>query len=93
MTQATNTTNNLAAYITMPICCIKSSNGSPLFTGGTGSGESEIRRYILEADLLEAIVALPTDMFDELRPLEEIDEEIKEVIQAMLCQLNAVLNS
>jgi type I restriction enzyme M protein len=32
-------------------------NGSPLFTGGAGSGESEIRRYILEADLLEAIVA------------------------------------
>ena len=38
-------------------------NGSPLFTGGAGSGESEIRRYILENDLLEAIVALPTDMF------------------------------
>jgi type I restriction enzyme M protein len=38
-------------------------NGSPLFTGGAGSGESEIRRYVLEADLLEAIVALPTDMF------------------------------
>lgn len=38
-------------------------NGSPLFTGGAGSGESEIRRYILEADLLVAIVALPTDMF------------------------------
>ncbi|OQY30839.1 MAG: restriction endonuclease subunit M [Spirochaetaceae bacterium 4572_59] len=38
-------------------------NGSPLFTGGAGSGESEIRRYILEADLLEAIVALPNDMF------------------------------
>lgn len=38
-------------------------NGSPLFTGGAGSGESEIRRYILEADLLEAIVALPIDMF------------------------------
>lgn len=38
-------------------------NGSPLFTGGAGSGESEIRRYILEQDLLEAIVALPTDMF------------------------------
>jgi len=38
-------------------------NGSPLFTGGAGSGESEIRRYILEADLLEGIVALPTDMF------------------------------
>ncbi|NOY72021.1 MAG: SAM-dependent DNA methyltransferase [Gammaproteobacteria bacterium] len=38
-------------------------NGSPLFTGGAGSGESEIRRYILEADLLETIIALPTDMF------------------------------
>jgi type I restriction enzyme M protein len=38
-------------------------NGSPLFTGGAGSGESEIRRYILEADFLETIVALPTDMF------------------------------
>ena len=38
-------------------------NGSPLFTGGAGSGESEIRRYVLESDLLEAIVALPTDMF------------------------------
>jgi type I restriction enzyme M protein len=38
-------------------------NGSPLFTGGAGSGESEIRRYVLEHDLLEAIVALPTDMF------------------------------
>ena len=38
-------------------------NGSPLFTGSAGSGESEIRRYILEADLLEVIIALPTDMF------------------------------
>ncbi len=38
-------------------------NGSPLFTGGAGSGESEIRRYMLENDLVEAIVALPTDMF------------------------------
>ncbi|MDA3810824.1 MAG: class I SAM-dependent DNA methyltransferase [Spirochaetaceae bacterium] len=38
-------------------------NGSPLFTGGAGSGESEIRRYVLETDLLETIVALPTDMF------------------------------
>jgi len=38
-------------------------NGSALFTGGAGSGESEIRRYVLEHDLLEAIVALPTDMF------------------------------
>ena len=38
-------------------------NGSPLFTGGAGSGESEIRRYVLENDLLEGIIALPTDMF------------------------------
>ena len=38
-------------------------NGSPLFTGGAGSGASEIRRYLLENDLVEAIVALPTDMF------------------------------
>ncbi len=38
-------------------------NGSPLFTGGAGTGESEIRRYVLENDLLEAIVGLPTDMF------------------------------
>ena len=38
-------------------------NGSPLFTGDAGSGESEIRRYILEHDYLDAIVALPTDMF------------------------------
>lgn len=38
-------------------------NGSPLFTGDAGSGESEIRRYILERDYLDAIVALPTDMF------------------------------
>jgi len=38
-------------------------NGPPLFTGGAGSGESEIRRHVLENDLLEAIVALPTDMF------------------------------
>jgi type I restriction enzyme M protein len=38
-------------------------NGSPLFTGGAGSGESEIRRYILENDYLETIVAMPNDMF------------------------------
>lgn len=38
-------------------------NGSPLFTGGAGSGESEIRRYLLQSDMVEAIVALPTDMF------------------------------
>ena len=38
-------------------------NGSPLFTGGAGSGESEIRRHLLESDLVEAIIALPTDMF------------------------------
>jgi len=38
-------------------------NGSPLFTGGAGSGESEIRKWIIEQDLLEAVIALPTDMF------------------------------
>jgi type I restriction enzyme M protein len=38
-------------------------NGSPLFAGGAGSGESEIRRHVLENDLLEAIIGLPTDMF------------------------------
>jgi type I restriction enzyme M protein len=38
-------------------------NGSPLFSGSAGSGESEIRRHVLENDLLEAIIALPTDMF------------------------------
>lgn len=38
-------------------------NGSPLFTGDAGSGESEIRRWILEQDLLEAIIALPNDLF------------------------------
>ncbi len=38
-------------------------NGSPLFTGDAGSGPSEIRRYILENDLLEAIIALPNDIF------------------------------
>ena len=38
-------------------------NGSPLFTGDAGSGTSEIRRYILENDFLEAIVALPNDIF------------------------------
>jgi type I restriction enzyme M protein len=38
-------------------------NGSPLFTGGAGSGESEIRKWIIENDYLEAIVALPVDMF------------------------------
>ncbi|WP_368671214.1 N-6 DNA methylase [Cupriavidus sp. IK-TO18] len=38
-------------------------SGSPLFTGGAGSGESEIRRWIIENDWLEAIVALPSDMF------------------------------
>ena len=38
-------------------------NGSPLFTGGTLSGESQIRRSMLERDLIEAIIALPTDLF------------------------------
>lgn len=39
------------------------SNGSPLFSGGTTSGESQIRRYMLEADLVEAVIALPTQLF------------------------------
>ena len=38
-------------------------NGSPLFTGGAGSGESNIRKWIIENDWLETLVALPTDMF------------------------------
>ncbi len=38
-------------------------NGSPLFTGGAGSGESEIRRWVFENDWVEAIIALPTDLF------------------------------
>jgi type I restriction enzyme M protein len=38
-------------------------NGSPLFTGDAGSGESNIRKWVIENDWLEAIVAMPTDMF------------------------------
>ena len=38
-------------------------NGSPLFTGDAGSGPSDIRKYLLENDLLEAIIALPNDIF------------------------------
>lgn len=38
-------------------------NGSPLFSGGTASGESQIRRWMLESDLIEAVIALPTDLF------------------------------
>ncbi|EQD53410.1 type I restriction-modification system DNA-methyltransferase subunit M [mine drainage metagenome] len=38
-------------------------SGSPLFNGGAGSGESEIRRWLLESDLVEAIVALPAEIF------------------------------
>lgn len=38
-------------------------NGSPLFSGGTASGESQIRRWMLVNDLIEAIIALPTDLF------------------------------
>ncbi len=38
-------------------------NGSPLYTGATASGESQIRRWMLEQDLIEAIIALPTDLF------------------------------
>ena len=38
-------------------------NGSPLFTGGTSSGESQVRRWLLENDLIEAIIQMPTDLF------------------------------
>ena len=38
-------------------------DGSPLFKGGTSSGESQIRRWLLEQDLIEAIIAMPTDLF------------------------------
>jgi type I restriction enzyme M protein len=38
-------------------------NGSPLFSGGAGSGESEIRKWIIEHDMLEAIIALPDQLF------------------------------
>lgn len=38
-------------------------NGSPLFNGGTASGESQIRRWLLENDLIEAIIAMPTELF------------------------------
>ena len=38
-------------------------NGSPLFTGNTASGESQIRRWLLENDLIEAIIAMPVDLF------------------------------
>lgn len=38
-------------------------NGSPLFSGDAGSGESEIRRWIIENDLLEAVIGLPHDLF------------------------------
>ena len=38
-------------------------NGSSLFTGDAGSGASEIRRYVIEGDLVEAIIQLPTDLF------------------------------
>ena len=43
--------------------CAIIQNGSPLFTGGTASGESQIRRWLLDHDLIEAIIALPTDLF------------------------------
>lgn len=43
--------------------CAIIQNGSPLFSGGTASGESQIRRWLLESDLIEAIIALPTDLF------------------------------
>ena len=49
-----NPTNGRAAIV---------EDGSPLFVGGTASGESQIRRWFLEKDYIEAIIALPTDLF------------------------------
>lgn len=46
-----------------PQCSPRRNAGSPLFNDGAGSGEGEIRRYVLENDLVEAIIGLPTDMF------------------------------
>lgn len=43
--------------------CAIIENGSPLFSGGTSSGESQIRRWLLENDYIEAIIAMPTDLF------------------------------
>ena len=43
--------------------CAIIENGSPLFNGGTASGESQIRKWLLENDLIEAIIAMPTDLF------------------------------
>ena len=43
--------------------CAIIENGSPLFSGGTASGESQIRRWLLENDLIEAIIAMPVDLF------------------------------
>ena len=52
-------------------------NGSPLFTGDAGSGESNARRYLIERDLVEAIIALPDNMFyiiGNLRIVQSIDK-------------------
>ena len=47
-------------------------NGSPLFTGDAGSGEREIRRWILENDLLEALIALPEQLALLLQGLDRV---------------------
>lgn len=52
-------------------------NGSSLFTGDAGSGESNARRYLIERDLVEAIIALPDNMFyiiGNLRIVQSIDK-------------------
>lgn len=76
-------------------------NGSPLFTGGAGSGESEIRRYLLQNDLVEAIIALPTDMFYNSvlhRNREQFSKLLKKTLSAhdlspSTPELKAILNA
>lgn len=62
--------------------------GSPLFNGDAGSGESEIRRWLIEQDLIEAIVALPTELFFDtgtaLRVFEDINHKGEDLLQADL---------
>lgn len=48
-------------------------NGSPLFTGGVSSGESQVRRWLLEQDLIEAIIAMPTDLFYSISNLYTVE--------------------
>ena len=59
-------------------------NGSPLFSGGTSSGESQIRRWMLENDLIEAIIALPVEPENPLRTAEMTLEDDYGMIDGVL---------